>query len=217
MNKKLVSNKSIIDIFDKLNTSKIDYVLIRNINEELPNNLAVGKDIDILVKHQKLDDLKIFFVKNGFKEIPHPHRGNFFLYGVKKFKFYKNYADVLFDLNFHLVCRSLDAGQWMPLDQIAQESAWANKRFETRKEFNYWSLSYEDEFITLIVRSIFDKREFQKGYIERILELFNLINIDNVKSKMNLIFFKYTNNLLRQVENNNFKNIINNYIGFKEY
>lgn len=213
----IVLSSQIIDIFNKLNKSQIDYILIRNISKELPNNLKIGKDIDILVKYEQIDDLRLFFEKNGFKKIPHPHRGNIFLYGVKKFQFYKDGSSVLFDLNFHLVCRSLDAGQWIPLDQTVQGSAWKSKRFETKNDFSYWALSYEDEFIALIVRSIFDKREFQKGYTERILELLKLVDIDDVKTKMNLIFFKYTDTLLKQVQNKQFNNIISNYISFREY
>lgn len=213
----LVASDQIIDIFDKLNESKIDYVLIRNICEELPNNLIVGKDIDILVRYEQLNDIKTFFSMNGFNEVPHPHRGNIFLYGVKKFKFFKNESNALFDLNFNLVCRSLDAGQWIPLDQIVQESAWKNKRYVAKDGFKYWTLSYEDEFITLIVRSIFDKKEFYDGYKERILKLLELINENDVRAKMNLIFFKYTDMLLEQIKNEEFSNIIENYISFKEY
>ena len=213
----IVSSIKIIDIFNKLNESSVDYILIRNISGELPNNLIVGKDIDILVKHEQLDNLRTFFEKNGFNELPHPHRGNIFLYGVKKFKFFKNQAKVLYDLNFHLVCRSLDAGQWIPLDQMVQESAWKNKRFVETAECKYWALSYEEEFITLIVRSIFDKKKFQDGYIKRIIELFDLVNMDDVKVKMNLIFFKYTDSLLNQIQDGQFKNILNNYISFMKY
>jgi hypothetical protein len=216
MNNSILGCK-IMEIFKKLNDSKLDYILIRNIKNELPNNLILGKDIDILVKHEQLGHLKSFLKDNSFKEIPHPHRHNIFLYGVKKFKFYRDPDYILFDLNFDLVCRSFDAGQWIPLDQVVQKSAWKNKRFHTDGEFMYWTLSYEDEFISLIVRSIFDKREFQVGYIERILNLYPLVNMNDVKYKMNLIFFSYTDNLIEQIKVKSFSNIIKNYIGFEEY
>ena len=131
MNNSILGSK-IIELFNKLNESKLDYILIRNIKNELPNNLIIGKDIDILVDHNQLDDLKSFLKENSFKEILHPHRSNVFLYGVKKFKFYRNPDHILFDLNFELVCRSLDAGQWIPLDQVVQK-AWKIKGF-TRTE-----------------------------------------------------------------------------------
>ena len=81
----------------------------------------------------------------------------------------------------------------------------------------YWRLSYEDEFISLIVRSIFDKREFQLGYMERILDLYHLVNMDDVKYKMDLIFFNYTEKLIEQIKFKSFSNIISNYISFDKY
>jgi hypothetical protein len=213
----LVESKLIVEIFDKLNLSDINYILIRNIDNELPNNLKVDKDIDILVKNEDIDKIYSFFKKNKFNRMPHPHRGGVFLYGVKKFEFFKNNYNILFDLNYHLVCRSLDKGQWMPLDQIIQRSAWINKRLVKTKELSYWTLSYEDEFITLIVRSIFDKKEFQQGYIFRIESLYLLIDKKDVTQKMSYIFFNYTPTLLKQVEKKEYSDIINNYISFKGY
>lgn len=212
-----ISGTEIINVFNKLNEADLEYVLIRNINEELPNNLKIGKDIDILVKSEQLDRLRLFFNTNGFREYPHPHRSNIFLYGVRKFKFFKNEGEILFDLNFQLVCRSLDAGQWIPLDQMVQESAWKNKRLHVRGDFKYWTLSHEDELICLVVRSIFDKSKFEDGYKKRILELIELVDFDSVEFKMNLIFFKFTKKLLDQIRHNQFDNILDNYLSFREY
>ena len=46
----------------------------------------------------------------------------------------------------------------------------------------------EDEFVALVTRSIFDKKEFQKGYIKRIDEL---INVNDVITKFQLFFLVY--------------------------
>ncbi|NLO17466.1 MAG: hypothetical protein GX118_04680, partial [Arcobacter butzleri] len=109
-------------------------------------------------------------------------------------------------------------GQWIPLDQIIQESAWKNKRFEQlTDDFGYWTLSYEDEFVCLISRSIFDKKEFQNGYIKRINELINLINKNDVTEKFNMVFFKFTPYLMSYIEKQNYDEIIKNYLQFKEY
>ncbi|ACM92803.1 hypothetical protein NAMH_1663 [Nautilia profundicola AmH] len=214
-----IDSKEIIRIFKKLNDSNLKYILIRNINNELPNKLKIGKDIDILI-HKK-DEKKFvnFFKENGYDSIPHPFRNDIFLYGIDKFEFkYNNNNNILFDLNFQLVCRSLNKGEWIPLDQEIQKSAWENKRFEkVNEEFGYWTLGYNDEFLTLIVRSIFDKREFQEGYINRIEELKEKINLKNIERKMKLVFFKFTPYLLDMIEKKDYKNIIKNYIQFKEY
>lgn len=213
----MISGEKISKLFDKLNQCGVEYLLIRNINEELPHKLQQGKDIDVLVKYNKLNQLEKFFLKNKFQEKRHPHRENVFLYGVNKFKFYENSDGILIDAHFQLVCRSLDEGQWIPLDQMIQKSAWLNRRYEERDGLAYWTLGYEDEFITLVARSIFDKKIFQDGYKKRIILLLELINEDEVRQKMNCIFFKYTNQLLQQIKNKDFDNIIANYLKYKEY
>jgi len=213
-----INSKAIIDIFKKLNESDIEYLLIRNINNELPYRLKKSKDIDILVSYEQKKKLYNFFQNNGFKKVPHPHRNNIYLYGAKKFEFLKNKDGLIFDLNYQLMCRSLNRGEWMPLDKKIQQSAWENKRFEKIDEnFGYWTLSYNDEFITLIVRSIFDKREFQEGYIKRIEVLKDKIDLKDVKEKMKLVFFKFTPYLLEMIKNKDYENIVKNYIKFKEY
>ena len=216
----LVKSDELINIFKLLNESKLSYILMRNINNELPASLEIGKDIDILI--DKKDEKKFidFFHKNQYETIDHPFKYDVFLYGVDRFefKYNNNNNKILFDLNFQIAVRSLDAGQWIPLDQTIQESAWKNKRFEQQSEdFGYWTLSYDDEFICLIARSIFDKKEFQSGYQKRIDELFTMINKDEVIEKLDMVFFKYTPYLMKMIEEKNYDEIITNYLQFKEY
>jgi len=211
-----VESDKILNIFQLLNERKVEYLLMRNINNELPYHLEIGKDIDILVKdrNKMVEILK----ECKFNKISHPHENNIFLYGVQKFEFYKNNENILFDLNFQIVVRSLDAGQWIPLDQAIQESAWQNKRFERAGGgLEYWTLSYEDEFVALIARSVFDKKEFQAGYVSRLDELLPMVNKDNVLKKLQFIFFKYAPLLLYQIEQQNYPDIVINYLKFKEY
>lgn len=215
----LIKSDELKNIFQLLNKSKLPYILMRNINTELPTSLEVGKDIDILVNKKDEKKLVEFFHKYSFDTIDHPFKYDIFLYGVDRFEFKcNNNNNILFDFNFQIAVRSLDAGQWIPLDQTIQESAWKNKRFEQQSEdFGYWTLSYDDEFICLVVRSIFDKKEFQSGYKKRIDELFDMINKEEVIKKLNVVFFKFTPYLLDMVEKKNYDEIITNYLQFKEY
>lgn len=216
---RLIQSDELKKIFNLLNEKNLNYILMRNINNELPTNLEVGKDIDILVSKSDEKKFIYFFHNNNYQTIDHPFKYDIFLYGVNRFEFKYNYNNnILFDLNCQIAVRSLDAGQWIPLDQTIQESAWKNKRFEQlNDDFGYWTLSYEDEFICLIARSIFDKKEFQNGYIQRINELINLINKDDVVAKLNMVFFKFTPYLMKYIENQNYDEIIKNYLQFKEY
>ena len=68
-----------------------------------------------------------------------------------------------------------------------------------------------------MARSIFDKKEFQSGYIKRINELIDLIDRENVIEKLNTVFFKFTPYLMRLLESNNYSDIIKKYLAFREY
>lgn len=216
---RIIDSKELINIFRLLNGSSLNYILMRNINNELPVGLEIGKDIDILVNKEDENEFISFFHENDYMTIDHPFKYDTFLYGVDRFEFkYNNNNKILFDLNFQIAFRSLDKGQWIPLDQIIQESAWKNKKFERLNDnFGYWTLSYEDEFICLIARSIFDKKEFQSGYISKIDELLNVIDKEDVLQKLNRVFFKFTPYLVEYVEDKDYDNIIKNYLEFKEY
>lgn len=212
-----VNPKSIIDIFNKLNAAGLDYILIRNIHNELPNSLKIGKDIDLLVPYSERSKFINFLIEKGFKKIRHPHCNDIFLYGVNKFEFFLNKDKVLLDLNYQLACRSLNAGEWIPLDYKIQDSAWENKKLNKIDRFTYYSLGMEDEFVALVTRSVFDKKEFQKGYIERIDELINVIDVNDVIAKFQLVFFKFTPVLLSMLKKRQFDMILDRYISFSEY
>ena len=111
-----VNPKSIIDIFNNLNAAGLKYILIRNINSKLPNNLRIGKDIDLLVPHNERSKFIIFLIEKGFTNIRHPFCNDIFLYGTNKFEKFVNKDNMLLDLNYQLACRSLNAGEWIPLD-----------------------------------------------------------------------------------------------------
>ena len=212
-----VNPKSIIDLFNNLNTSSFEYILIRNINNELPGSLRIGKDIDLLIHYNERSEFINFLKANEFKSIRHPHKHDRFLYGVKNFEFFVNKDKVLLDLNYQLACRSLNAGEWIPLDRKVQDSAWKNKVINKIDNFSYYSLGMEDEIVTLVTRSIFDKKEFPKEYRERINELIRLIDVNEVIAKFQLIFFKFTSVLLRMLKERQYKMILNRYLSFSEY
>ena len=217
---KLIESNDVKKIFYLLNEAKIDYILLRNINNELPNDLQQKKDIDILVKKKDEDIIKFFFYSNEYIEINHPLRNRNFLYGVDKFKFiYNKNNNIIFDLSYQITVSSLNQElSIVPLDKVIQESAWKNKWLKKiNNDFRYWTLSYEDEFVCLISRSIFDKKSFLEGYIKRINKLFDCVDKSDVLEKLNLIYFKFTPYLMEFIKNKRYDEIIKQYLEFKEY
>lgn len=214
-----INERDVVVLFDQLNNKAPDYILIRNINQELPSNLLMAKDIDLLIRNSDHRKFEEFLFSLGFHEVQHPLRNDVYLYGVDRFHQYLNKeSGILLDLNFQLAVRSLDAGQWIPLDQEIQKSAWENKRFYKQSGgFSFWFLSPEDEFICLVSRSVFDKRHFDEGYQKRIETLLPQIEIDIVMKKFDLIFFKFSSTLLKNLEQKKYETILANYIEFKDY
>ena len=176
--------KDVIDLFSLLNNENINYILIRNINNELPKSLPLNKDIDLMINEDEASNFKDLMQRNGWKQKKHP-LGHFpFLYGLKPFEFYfKN--GIHLDICFQLACRSLNKGEWFPLDMQIQEDLWNNKLKILDSPWKY-QLSIEDEFVHLITRCVFDKKEFNNGYIERIEQLKKVIDHNIVFSKFEI-------------------------------
>ncbi len=213
--------QTINDFFSQLNDSNIEYVLIKNISDEIPNNLKNGKDIDILVNENYIKEFHKFMIAHNFKKKTHPYgkkNGYVFAYKLKEYQFWKfNNRNFKFfvDVSFKLSCRSITPNVWIPLDNIINEDIWKNKIFD--KKNNLWIMDDETILIYLFCRAIFDKKEFKNGYITEIEKRKSLLKKESVKYKLSKIFFSYTDNLISQVENNSYETIINNYVTFKDY
>ena len=109
-------------IFKLLNEAEVNYILMRNLGNEIPSNLIIGKDIDILINRSEKNKIIKFLNSNEYKIINHPLKNATFLYGVDKFEFLfnKNNKILFEDLNFQISVKSLDFGQIIPLDQSIQ-------------------------------------------------------------------------------------------------
>lgn len=213
----MIDRKDVLDVFSMLNKNQISYVLLRNIDKELPDNLNEDKDIDILVKREDKEKFQKVLYNNGFKNKIHPwdFGNNFvFLYAMDKLEFYSK-GKINLDICYQLCCRSINAKEWMPIDQMINNSVWENKKLN--KNYDWYELSYEDELIHLLTRCIFDKGEFNSGYRKRISELMRKVDMDAEYKKLNVVFFKFTYKLVELIEKNEFDKIVNDYMTFTEY
>ena len=213
--------ETIKDFFNQLNSSDIEYVLIKNISDELPNELKDGKDIDILVNENQIDDFAKFMNSHNYKKQVHPYgkkAGWNFAYKLPEHQFWQfNSKDftLYIDTAFKLCCKSLTPNVWIPLDNCINECIWKNKVFD--KTNNWWIMDDETILIYMFCRSIFDKKEFKSGYIAEIEKRKALLNNETIKNKLSKVFFKYTDFLISQVKKGDYENIINNYLTFKNY
>lgn len=209
-----VPSKDVKDFFAMLNKESIRYVLIKNLANELPDNLPEGKDIDILVN---IDDKRRFngvMSKGGYKRVAHPWRKDELLYQLEPFEmFIKNKMYV--DACFQLCCRSITYTQWLPLDQIIQASVWNNRVYD---EKNGWYILAEDDmFVYLLSRCIFDKRKFTQPYNEKLSELYKNIDREKIMYKLKPVFFNFSEELLKKIAQQKFDEIVESYRRFDNY
>lgn len=218
---KYIPQEVIGDFFEKITESKIPYVLIKNVSNELPDQLMDGKDIDILVHEEHIEDFEQFMIQNNFEKQIHPlgrKNGWNFAYKLPEYQFWKlkNEQFTLYiDASFKLSCKSLTPNIWIPLDHCINEDIWINKIFDEKN--HWWIMDDGTILIYLIVRSIFDKREFKQGYVDGIEERKELLKEKGVQYKLSKIFFHYTGPLIEQISKSQYDSIIENYLTFTEY
>lgn len=221
MTTKYIENKIINGLFELLNTNNIQYVVIKNILDELPNKLPNGKDIDIIVKKEQKEKFNEIMKKSGYHIQTHPlgrENGWLFLYGLEEYQFWKleNYnQDFLIDVSFKLSCKGLMPKTWIPLDHMIQKRVWENKVWDEVKQ--WWIMDLNTRFVYYLVRCIFDKKVFSEKYVQEIERVKNMISKDIVKDMLLLIFYGYTERLMDLVDRKCYHKIIKDYITFKEY
>ena len=80
--------QEIVSFFNILNENDINYILLRNIENELPSNLSKKKDIDIIVKIEDKYKLENAFLANKWEKIRHPYSKVPYLYSMNPCDFY---------------------------------------------------------------------------------------------------------------------------------
>lgn len=216
-----IDEKLIKEFFSTLNSSDVEYVLIKNIANELPYKLKNGKDIDILVNKNSFDCFESLMHGIGFQKITPPKgrtNGYAFGYGLKEYTFWEKRQEeqVLYiDVFEKLSCLSLTPKMWIPLDDVINQSVWQNKVFDDKND--WFIMADEDILIYMIVRSIFDKQEFKDVYIHDIEVKKSYLDNENVKFKLEKVFFKYTDRLIYMLKQCRYDEIIKDYITFCDY
>jgi hypothetical protein len=214
----IIPEKDIVATLSALTDSNMPFRLLRNINNELPGHLKSGKDIDILVRWNDIARLEHFLKKIRFNRVPSPHRLDQFLYGVHPLRFYKhNLLNFYIDCHFELACRSLNQGEWIPLDRKIQTRAWEKPSLCNIGGVFVPMLPSICEYLHLLTRCIFDKRNFDAGYIRRIEELTNYLCVDELLEAMQPVFFKFTSHLLELLRDKRYGEIVLSHIRFTEY
>ena len=219
MEEKYINSKIIHQFFNFLNTEEISYALIKNVGDELPHKLRVGKDIDIIVKSDSVERFHLIMPQIA-RKIIHPlgkEMGWRNIYGLDDFEFWrlKTADDIFIDVTTKLCCHSLMPQIWLPLDNLIQKDLWNNKLFN--KEKGWWQLDENILFTYLIIRCVFDKHKFTEIYTKEILIHRRNISTDIVMTYLKLEFFNFSETLLDLIDTCRFEDIIPSYLRFCKY
>ena len=206
-------------LFNLLNRHDINYILTKNIADELPGRLKLGKDIDLIVHINDYEKFQILLYNSGYKRIVHPHgreRGWGFMYGAHENLFITNpQTNLIVDVYAELCTKSIAMNAWLPLDKIIQKSVWENKIWDAENQ--WWIMDDENMIVYLLTRSVFEKNGFSVAYIREIEKRKNLLARSSARRKLEKIFFKFTDTLIKKINEGGYKEILLSYLTFTDY
>ena len=128
-----IPKEQINSFFQDINSFGISYVLIKNMDDELPAHLENGKDIDILVKEEDKDLFAQKMLGLRYQSCIPPcgiSNGWSFAYGLTEYQFWKKPVeeyDIYIDACFKLCCKSLTPKVWIPLDKKINNDIWEQR------------------------------------------------------------------------------------------
>lgn len=206
------------NLFQKLNENYIQYVLIKNIGEELPDKLKYGKDIDILLDFEHDDRYARCMKEMGFEDIVHPESeetGWQMLYGVHNPKKKKIPNSLEVDVHYELAVQSIQKRQWCPLDKMINQRVWKCKQWDSN--LNCWKLDEKTLLVYLIARCVFDKETFSEAYKDEINKRESMLDDSEVTAMLERVFFRYTPYLIREIKAQEYDTIVKKYLAFDKY
>lgn len=208
----------IVDLFQCLNKSNISYLLLRNLDSELPFHLQHGKDIDILVEEQSLIRTLQLLSSLGFHQVRHPYDHILPLYNTKPPLMYVNSSGLMIDITTKYLVRSIDRLFWVPIHESIQGSLFLNK--ETVLMVNGLHVpmpSKIDSVVTSVARCVFDKNSFPTSYCHFLNNNLRGMSLHFLIEPFQHIFFAYTPRLIQMLDNGLYSDIYLDYITFSNY
>lgn len=212
----MVEAKIIIDFFKMLNESNLNYVLIKNDDNVLPNCLESDNDIDFLIQPIDYEKLIELCVSNGYEKKVGESCKRYFLEQLREDLLFK-YDDCYFHFYEALPCSPLtNMGDCkMALERGVQEYIWEHKVWD---EINQWWIMDDIAILLyLLVRSVFDKKEFKEKYIREIEKRKQLLDKEDFKRLAQTVFFGFTPMLIELVKAGKYEHVLGKYLSYSNY
>ena len=207
--------ENIKSIFEILTHCTSNMFVVMRGHDEIPNDITVKNDIDILLAGQhSLPLISKELQNNGFKMHVDQHR---YMYGAEPhIQFMHEGIDIKLDMVTGLYYRSVvDKMLWMPVNKEVYQSMFRNRVY-CKDEIWKFRPAYEDELVHIVCHCIFDKRNTPDKYVKRINELLPLIDESKVNYLLERAFYKASDVVFETMKNNP-ENLHNAYITFTEY
>ena len=212
----MVDAREIKDFFKILNENKLTYVLIKNDEDRIPYKVNDGDDIDLLIHPDDYNNLIKILELNGYNRLSGEAKKYFFLYKMRDDIFVEKNG-VFFHIYDKLSCVSFTnmGRSKIPLDQYIQNLIWKDKRWDCNN--NWWIMDDRIILLYLIVRSIFDKKEFRKRYILEIEKREDIFDDDEFIKMVKKVFFKFSTVLIEMLKEHKYEEIHLKYQCFADY
>lgn len=212
----MVNAESIKQFFRMLNGRGLTYVLIKNDGGLIPNRVADGNDVDILIHPDHYEKFLDAVRDEGFERLPGESKKYFFLYKMRS-DIYLRKDDAFFHAYDRLACVSFtNMGlSKIPLDNEIQQYIWRHRIWD---ESNGWWIN-DDVVILLylIIRSVFDKQRFRPIYIAEIELREDLLDDSEFVRLCRLVFFRYSERLIEMLRARRYDEILLDYQHFCDY
>lgn len=197
-----------IKLVTELNEKSVDYVVLDNkLSDKRFNHIFLIKKDDYVSVFEKCL-LNRIVEKNNEK----------YWYGASKPQYWLLKNGDLITVYKQIVVRSMTLGIWIPIDKIIQKSAFENKtKLDIKPNTFFYELSDVDKIVYIVSNAVFTSKVFSEDDISFILDKIKEIDIKQLEIRLDKVFFKYTENLIRHLINGTFDNILQEYLRYKDY
>jgi hypothetical protein len=188
-------------------------------------NDAFAKDnIPFALLDEETADVRIFVAQEnkacvhnslkaaGWKEQKDTSK-DVYLYGMNRFLYYTKDA-VRLTVCFQLACRSTLNGQWVPLDRKINSFALKNARTGATCLVE---LQAEDMLCYLLAKCVYTEGSFAETDKRRIKDCLRSADRAVLMQKLEGVFFKFSDSILKMIEQDEFDSIKERLWAFSDY
>lgn len=167
--------------------------------------------IRILLQSEEKEKIISFLKKNGWK-CEKKKSGDKYLYGMERFLEFRLNSQLLI-VCFQVACRSTLNGEWIPLDRKINVTALSNRIFID----SIPHLSVEDELCYLLAKDVYTEKNFSNIDQHRIEKCFGNVDIDVLMPKLEGVFFRFSDQMIKMLREKKYSFIIKSFHEFAEY